>query len=346
MMTNDPRALANLSTADYDAIELAVMETARGRWFLKEYAARNRQADTTVLLDAIARLESTVSGERAMEQIERVRFDLVEMAKSIAGLKAELEISEGGEDERSRFGAATSALDAIVQTTEQATSSILGAAEQVQEIAWSLREQQFDEATCDTIDRLATEIYTACGFQDLTAQRTQKVVRTLRFLEGRINALIDAWENKGPAGSASAARPDKASAALLADPAAADLSQSDIDFVIVDDPFTAPLREERAEIPANVMSALSMAEAASDMDEFAGEMPCLDLPEADLMASDEAPIIIDDLDSLEVDFVGSDADVFEDKTVKAPTPEPRAAADTSMARLDALPTTAKALIFG
>jgi hypothetical protein len=96
-MTNDPRALAHLSAADYEAIELAVMETARGRWFLKEFSARNRQADTTVLLDAIARLEGAVSGERAMDQIERVRFDLLEMAKSIAGLKAELEMQEQGE---------------------------------------------------------------------------------------------------------------------------------------------------------------------------------------------------------------------------------------------------------
>ncbi|BCJ91345.1 hypothetical protein IZ6_20800 [Terrihabitans soli] len=42
---------------DYEAIEAAVMETARGRWFLMEFARRNRNADTTVLLEAISRLE-------------------------------------------------------------------------------------------------------------------------------------------------------------------------------------------------------------------------------------------------------------------------------------------------
>ena len=35
---------------DFDAIETAVMETARGRWFLKEYARRNRHADTQTIL--------------------------------------------------------------------------------------------------------------------------------------------------------------------------------------------------------------------------------------------------------------------------------------------------------
>jgi hypothetical protein len=43
---------------DYDAIEAAVMDTARGRWFLAEFARRNRTADTSLLLTAIERLEN------------------------------------------------------------------------------------------------------------------------------------------------------------------------------------------------------------------------------------------------------------------------------------------------
>jgi chemotaxis regulatin CheY-phosphate phosphatase CheZ len=359
MMTNDPRALAHLSAADYEAIELAVMETARGRWFLKEFSARNRQADTTVLLDAIARLEGAVSGERAMDQIERVRFDLLEMAKSIAGLKAELEMQENGEAQDSRLGAATSALDGIVLTTEQATSSILSAAEQVQEIAWSLREQQFDEATCDTIDKLATEIYTACGFQDLTAQRTQKVVRTLRFLEGRINALIDAWAGTGESAARPASRPapDVAPRQL---PAIDALSQSDVDFVIVDDPFAAVPTRHDDTIPPNVMSALSMAEALADAHELSAEIVASsEAPEAgrsitdpqadpreELMASDEDPILIDDLDTLDIDLVYLENDVVEDKTAKVPVHRPHVTATTSLAQLDAMPASAKAMIFG
>lgn len=42
---------------DFDTIEAAVMETARGRWFLKEYALRNRNADTQAVLDAVNRLK-------------------------------------------------------------------------------------------------------------------------------------------------------------------------------------------------------------------------------------------------------------------------------------------------
>ena len=46
-----------LSEWDYSLIEAAVMETVRGRWFLTEFARRNRVADTQVLLDALARIE-------------------------------------------------------------------------------------------------------------------------------------------------------------------------------------------------------------------------------------------------------------------------------------------------
>jgi hypothetical protein len=51
-----------VSDGDYEAIEAAIMETARGRWFLFEYARRNRHADTRTLLSAINRLESAMTG--------------------------------------------------------------------------------------------------------------------------------------------------------------------------------------------------------------------------------------------------------------------------------------------
>ena len=46
--------------ADYAAVEAVLIESARGRWFLGEYARRNRTADTAMLFDAIAKLELAV----------------------------------------------------------------------------------------------------------------------------------------------------------------------------------------------------------------------------------------------------------------------------------------------
>ena len=46
-LNSEPNSLAD---SDYDSILRAVMETARGRWFLHEYVRRNRNADTSTLL--------------------------------------------------------------------------------------------------------------------------------------------------------------------------------------------------------------------------------------------------------------------------------------------------------
>lgn len=48
---------SGLQPEDYEEIEAAVMETARGRWFLSEYARRQRAVETEGLHAAIARLE-------------------------------------------------------------------------------------------------------------------------------------------------------------------------------------------------------------------------------------------------------------------------------------------------
>jgi hypothetical protein len=53
-----------LSPADFEAIEAAVMETARGRWFLAEFARRTRAQETEKVLAALTRLETAVASER------------------------------------------------------------------------------------------------------------------------------------------------------------------------------------------------------------------------------------------------------------------------------------------
>src|SRR5467141_5061533 len=71
LMADDAFALSPISARatqpseqDYDAIREAFMETARGRWFLGEYAKRNRNADTRMVLDAVARVEQTIAAQQ------------------------------------------------------------------------------------------------------------------------------------------------------------------------------------------------------------------------------------------------------------------------------------------
>jgi chemotaxis protein CheZ len=248
-----PPALMPLSEADYDLIEAAVMETGRGRWFLAEYARRNRQSDTMTLLGAIDRLGAAIRGEPSAQSVDRIRLDLFEMAKAIARTKAEIAAIKPDVEDSGKFGEVTAELDSIVQATETATSDILAAAEQVQEIAWTLREQGIEHEVCDLINAKATDIYTACAFQDLTGQRTGKVIQVLRYLEGRINAMIDIWGLDGEAAGEKAA---EVPPAALAGPSELDLDQADIDVMM------APRDVSASEAGTQTAAALDRQHAA------------------------------------------------------------------------------------
>src|SRR5712691_12045193 len=94
-MTDEPFALSTIppalpAEADYDTIHAAVMRTVRGRWFLEEYAKRNRNADTGLVLDAIAHVEAVVRSEQAHQASQGVRIELLEMARTIAQTRADV----------------------------------------------------------------------------------------------------------------------------------------------------------------------------------------------------------------------------------------------------------------
>ncbi|MGN6572625.1 MAG: hypothetical protein ACTHLO_14550 [Pseudolabrys sp.] len=70
-MSNEAQALAGESLgespddSDYKAFLAVLAASARGRAFLAEHARRSRQADTEMLLAAIARIEDTLAEQRA-----------------------------------------------------------------------------------------------------------------------------------------------------------------------------------------------------------------------------------------------------------------------------------------
>lgn len=225
--------------ADYEAIEAAVMETEKGRWFLAEYASRHRAADTEAVLAAIGGLEKLLKRERRPD-IDRIRLDIGEMKDAIERTKLEIaQIKHDAPNPLNRFEKASSELDAIVSQTEAATSEILGAAEKIQEYAFVMREAGVDDAICDEVETLSTTIYMACSFQDLTGQRTQKVVHVLRYLENRIDAMMEIWglgEEISASVQATPANPEdtRPDAHLLNGPA---LDGEGIDQSFVDDMF-------------------------------------------------------------------------------------------------------------
>jgi chemotaxis regulatin CheY-phosphate phosphatase CheZ len=211
-------AKPSLSEADFETIASAVKETERGRWFLDEYARRNRHADTKQVLEAIEKLQHSFSSRGEATQEDSIRLTIADMADAIARTKAEIAAIKPSEESQGKIGDATVELDAIVSTTEQATSEILSAAENVQEIAWTLREQGTEPAVCDQLDALMTQTYSACSFQDLTGQRIRKIVNVLNFLEARIEAMNLIW-GKHETPAAESAETPSMEASLLNGPA-------------------------------------------------------------------------------------------------------------------------------
>lgn len=82
-------ASALLGPSDYAAIEAALLETRRGRWFLAEHAQRSRLGDTRMLLAAMARLEAAVCGG-GMAPADGMRERLAVLAAAIGGAGREL----------------------------------------------------------------------------------------------------------------------------------------------------------------------------------------------------------------------------------------------------------------
>ncbi len=79
-------------------------------------------------------------------------------------------------------------LDAIVDATEQATNSIMEAAEQIGEGGDTVGGEMAEKLVTAT-----TQIYEACSFQDITGQRISKVVGALREIEAKIDDLLGAF---------------------------------------------------------------------------------------------------------------------------------------------------------
>jgi chemotaxis regulatin CheY-phosphate phosphatase CheZ len=118
------------------------------------------------------------------------------MASGIAQTRREIAAIKPAQADKpgsDRIVAATEELDFVLKSTESATAEILTAAERLQALSGELRDKGADGTLCDEIETHATNLMLACSFQDLTGQRMTKVVNALRYIEQRVNSMIEIW---------------------------------------------------------------------------------------------------------------------------------------------------------
>ncbi len=126
---------------------------------------------------------------------ERLRAEILNLFQYIQRLREEMAGFSARKDDLTPFDRASDQLEAIVAETAQATNTILQAAEAIGAATDDLAEATLETAPAlrQKIKDHAVQVMEACAFQDLTGQRVTKIVRSLDFVEDRVNALAEIW---------------------------------------------------------------------------------------------------------------------------------------------------------
>lgn len=161
-----PARAVSPNDAEFEAIRDAFQETARGRWFLDEYTKRNRNADTAMVLEAVARIERSLAAQKDDQQ----RQALSEPAS------VEAPASEAPPNGwPGAFAETMTAVQAIVGAARESACAALAGpavddalapsrkcARVIREIAWGLRESGADGRICSLLESQVDAINAAC----------------------------------------------------------------------------------------------------------------------------------------------------------------------------------------
>ena len=166
--------------------------------------------DTTQTLASAAEISAVVetvmnslSGDVSLTEF-KLYHELQKLADYIQSAKREIAAIRPDEIRATHIPMATDELDAVVDATAEATGIILDSAESLEKVAGAMPIEAGEE-----IRNIATRIYEACNFQDVTGQRITKVVRALKHIEEKIDALLTAFGEgiKAPAAAGTPSAP-------------------------------------------------------------------------------------------------------------------------------------------
>jgi hypothetical protein len=275
-MSKDPLALSAVTAgppheAEYDAVYAAVTATERGRWFLTEFADRNREADTHLVMAALARIEAAIRGDAAPLSSSALWRDLTGIAAAI---------------EQARV---------IIAAEATPASEITAAVERIQDIAFTLRERAVDASLCDAIDAALRDIADASRPQRANGNSTNDAAELLHDLAGRVDALI----KQALGGDVSTAAlapttgqiPDVPQPAAVAAETAREKQAAAADEDVSQlDQFIMELSEANKPSESAASLALSLTSAASAIDrrnEFGGGL--MQLPAEKAQSESSAP---------------------------------------------------------
>lgn len=247
-MSNTAFALSPISAratspteADFEAIREAFVETARGRWFLEEYTKRNRNADTALVLDAVARIERTLAAQKELKAEEPPAPPAPDLTETLTAIKAIVAAARNS---------AETALSG--PPMDEALAPARKCARVIREIAWGLRESGADGRICSLLDSQVEAINTACD-QIPTSDFRDKVLEAFDLAAVQIDQLNATGETEAESQretSAAVEQPPSAAHDALSNIVAFSSAATGTSPTAEASPANAPLADVEAETRA------------------------------------------------------------------------------------------------
>jgi hypothetical protein len=279
--------------ADYDAISAAFMETSRGRWFLSEYAKRNRNADTSMVLDAVARIEASIAAQK-------------DAAPEHALAEVLAAIRETVDEARAATSAALSGA-----AVDQSLAPIRNGAQVIRETLLRLREIGVGGRIYDLMDSQVSAIEAGCS-QIASTDAKAALSAAFDLIDRRIMGFAG---DAAPSSIRETPPPPSAAVDEQAPAAMAELvSASEVA------PDAAAASFEDVAATAQIETAATEVDVAHDeavLDLIALEMAAPDFDEPDI-----AGIDVMETNSAESDIVSQVAEPPEPQPEPAPIPQP------------------------
>ena len=182
-----------------------------------------------IINSVIAKVEQ--AGDMSRDSIFKELSDLqaiIEQARAEIGATRPSDIND------KHIPTATDELDAVVESTAEATGKIMDSCDVIME-----KGGETDQAEAITAEVM--KIYEACSFQDITGQRITKVVTTLKEIEQKVGSLVKVLSESMPglgeaANDEAQGEGDGGDEALLNGPQMPDkaITQDDIDALLAE----------------------------------------------------------------------------------------------------------------
>jgi len=154
--------------------------------------------------EVVTEMLSSMEGDLS-EMNLKLYAEVESLARYIVSAKTEIAALRPDEIMSDHIPNATDELDAIVGSTEEATNGILQAMESLEGLT-----AEMDPAMAEKVTEAVTLVYESCNFQDITGQRITKVVKALKHIESKVDALVAAFGDEISKYKAAHPTPEKA----------------------------------------------------------------------------------------------------------------------------------------